>query len=1171
MPRAVLAGAGTVGFTASGTIAMAATYDVTGTTIDASVNGTVNFTGTIPSIGATLLSQSGTLNFGTSALDATTLTMTGGTLTSTAAMTVSGLATLSSGTISGSGAVNANGGILFNVSNAFFTLDGRTLTNPAGQTATWTGINSKIVLSDGAVFDNLGVFQDQCTAQHEVQNGAGAAGSFNDDGSFIKSASSSQGTFLPGVSFNVTSGSVDVQTGTLELLGGGTDTGATFTSEVGATLDFGGSHTLDAASSVGGAGTVGFTASGTIAMAATYDVTGTTIDASVNGTVNFTGTIPSIGATLLSQSGTLNFGTIALDATTLTMTGGTLTSTAAMTVSGLATLSSGTISGSGAVNANGGILFNVSNAYFTLDGRTLTNPAGQTATWTGINSNIVLSDGAVFDNLGVFQDQCTAGHEVQNGAGAAGSFNDDGSFIKSASSSQGTFLPGVSFNVTSGSVDVQTGTLDLLGGGTATNSAFTIESGTTLEFGASTAFTFDSGSTLSGAGNLVKNGSSVLSLDGTSPNFTGPTTVTGGTLEVDGSQPNSPIAVETGAILSGSGTVDTVTTTSASVSPGDGSGILTALGDVTFDSASTFLVELDGANPGAGGYDQLNVTGTVTLNESTLSPSLGFTPTNGETFTIIKSTAPIVGTFSGLAEGSSLTINNVPFHITYEGGGGHDVVLTQAVQPAPMVTGLSPTSGPGAGGTLVTITGSGFTGATAVEFGTSAATNVAVVNDTTITADSPAGSGTVDVTVTTPAGKSTTSSPDQFSYIAAPAITGLSPSSGPDAGGTPVTITGTGFTGATAVDFGTTAVTNFSVVNSTTIKADSPAGTGIVGVTVSTPVGTSTRSSADQFTYFAASTISSLNPTTGPAAGGTLVTISGTGFTGATSVDFGTNPATSLRVVNDTTITADSPAGSGVVDVTVITPVGTSATSPADQFTYTAIAAPTVAGISPSTGPASGGTLVTITGAGFTSATAVDFGTTVATDVKVVNDTTITADSPAGSGAVNVTVTTPAGTSATSSADQFTFIAASPMVMSVSRFGYHMHPTSLVIQFNGPLDPATAENVRGYTIIGPGGQTVAVASAIYDADTRSVTLLPPHRLNVHYAYGLIVRGTGSDSIKDGAGVAIDGAGNGTAGSNYETKITAANLVILGKHAHVRKDLAAILAKEKRLLASRRVK
>ena len=65
------------------------------------------------------------------------------------------------------------------------------------------------------------------------------------------------------------------------------------------------------------------------------------------------------------------------------------------------------------------------------------------------------------------------------------------------------------------------------------------------------------------------------------------------------------------------------------------------------------------------------------------------------------------------------------------------------------------------------------------------------------------------------------------------------------------------------------------------------------------------------------------------------MTITGTGFTGATAVDFGTTPATNFTVVSDTTITADSPAGTGTVDVTVTTPAGTSATSAADQFTYT--------------------------------------------------------------------------------------------------------------------------------------------------------------------------------------------------------------------------------------------
>jgi hypothetical protein len=218
-----------------------------------------------------------------------------------------------------------------------------------------------------------------------------------------------------------------------------------------------------------------------------------------------------------------------------------------------------------------------------------------------------------------------------------------------------------------------------------------------------------------------------------------------------------------------------------------------------------------------------------------------------------------------------------------------------------------------------------------------------VVNDTSITAVSPPGTGVVNVTVTTPLGTSATSAADQFTYsaVAAPTVTGLSPTRGPAAGGTSVTITGTAFTGATAVDFGTTAATAMTVVNDTTITAVSPAGTGVVNVTVTTPSGTSATSAADQFTYSTAPTITGISPTSGSSTGGTAVTITGTGFTGATAVDFGTTPATGVTVVNDTTITAISPAGTGVANVTVTTPAGTSTTSAADQFTFLA-APPTV-------------------------------------------------------------------------------------------------------------------------------------------------------------------------------------------------------------------------------------
>ena len=358
---------------------------------------------------------------------------------------------------------------------------------------------------------------------------------------------------------------------------------------------------------------------------------------------------------------------------------------------------------------------------------------------------------------------------------------------------------------------------------------------------------------------------------------------------------------------------------------------------------------------------------------------------------------------------------------------GSDGLATQAIviYTSPVVTSVSPASGPLAGGTSVTIAGSGFNGATAVDFGSIAATNVAVnAAGTQITAVSPAGTGTVDVTVVGPGGTSATSSADQFSYVAPPTVTGLSSTLGPAAGGTSVTITGTGFTGATAVDFGSTAATNV-VVNTagTQVTAISPAGTGTVNVTVVTPGGTSPTSPADQFSYVAPPTVTGLSPSKGPSAGGTSVTITGTGFTGVTAVDFGSTAATNV-VVNaaGTQITVISPAGTGTVNVTVVGPGGTSATSSADQFSY--VAPPKVTGLSPTSGPAAGGTSVTITGTGFTGATAVDFGSTAATNMAVnAAGTKITAISPAGTGTVNVTVVTPGGTSAISSADQFSYKA----------------------------------------------------------------------------------------------------------------------------------------------------
>ncbi|HMD24036.1 MAG TPA: IPT/TIG domain-containing protein [Streptosporangiaceae bacterium] len=183
----------------------------------------------------------------------------------------------------------------------------------------------------------------------------------------------------------------------------------------------------------------------------------------------------------------------------------------------------------------------------------------------------------------------------------------------------------------------------------------------------------------------------------------------------------------------------------------------------------------------------------------------------------------------------------------------------------------------------------------------------------------------MSITVTTPGGSA---SAGTFTYMTpAPAVTGLSPSSGTTAGGTAVTITGANLGGAT-VSFGGAAA-KIAADSGTQIAVTSPPGSaGAVSVTVTTPGGTS----SGNFTYvIPAPAISAISPSSGSTQGGTTVTISGANLASATSVTLG-GVAAKIAVDSGTQITVTSPPGTaGTVTVTVTTVGGTASGS----FTYT--------------------------------------------------------------------------------------------------------------------------------------------------------------------------------------------------------------------------------------------
>ncbi|MEI5679504.1 MULTISPECIES: putative Ig domain-containing protein [unclassified Mesorhizobium] len=701
---------------------------------------------------------------------------------------------------------------------------------------------------------------------------------------------------------------------------------------------------------------------------------------------------------------------------------------------------------------------------------------------------------------------------------------------------------------------------------------------------------------------------------GTSVVITG-TNLTDATAVTFGGAPAASFAVITDTVITAiteahaQGPVDVAVTTP--------NGSATAAGAFTYDAPVVLSLSIDDVTVVEGDSGSTFVTFNITLDRTVpqfrevtfdIATADG-TATAGVDYVALSGTGVSIGpgSIGGPVTvqilGDTLSEPNETFFVnvtnvvgaTVVDGQGVGTIVDNDTSAAPTITSISPTSGPTAGGTSVVITGTNLTGATAVTFGSTAVISFTVDSATQITATTSAhAAGPVDVAVTTPGGSATAAG--AFTYDApvvprlsindasavesngnvaftvsldspagpggvtfdvttadgtaiggedyhthsgsgyipagtnvyyhsvgmiddaldeanetfflnvsnvagaviadgvgqgtivnddtAPTITGIAPPSGPSAGGTTVTITGTDFTDASAVSFGGTAASSFTVDSNTQITATTPAhAEGPVDVVVLTPSGGDTATGA--FTYTAPVlpslsisdvTVSegnsgqtwavftvSIDQATSTAVTMDIASADGTAIAGD---DYLTNAVSSVgispgvtsrqfdvRILGDT---LNEPDETFFVNVTNVVGATVVKGQGVGTIVNDDVAAPTIASVAPTSGTTEGGTSVVITGTDLTGATAVTFGGTEATSFTVDSATQITATTPThAEGAVDVVVTTPGGSATATGA--FTYEVPASNDASLS---------NLLISA-GTLNPAFAPGTTGYTVSVP--------------------------------------------------------------------------------------------------------
>jgi hypothetical protein len=362
-----------------------------------------------------------------------------------------------------------------------------------------------------------------------------------------------------------------------------------------------------------------------------------------------------------------------------------------------------------------------------------------------------------------------------------------------------------------------------------------------------------------------------------------------------------------------------------------------------------------------------------------------------------------------------------PATVSFVGEDGQDAALPNGFTfiPAPKVESLAPGLGPVEGGTEVTLVGQNFQPGATVMFGSWEAAAVDVQNSLIIVAVTPAAevSGPVDVIVINADGQSGALE-QGFDYLLAPEIMDIAPTSGPAAGGTPVSVWGMNFDAGASVFFGDSPAELVNVVDDTLLIVTSPVSDpGLTSLTVENPDGQQAVL-PDVFEYLPDGSpipvLDSIEPAAGPETGGTIVTLMGANLGEPGAILLGNTPVTDYVSIADAAVAFVAPAGEpGLVDVTFVSAEGQSAAMEA-AFEFIAmeelLPPPDVAAIAPGSGPSAGGTSGSVVGQNFQAGATVYFGAVKAAEVNFVNDTQLDIQTPAhDAGLVDITVLNPDG------------------------------------------------------------------------------------------------------------------------------------------------------------------